>query len=118
MWLTWYEYLILNDACVLSFCTKQVDPRLLRAVAIEHPKDADLAAGIVIAEVIPFMSKKLPAAIPPQHNDHGAPLDVEGADAYYVHSFLCNCTLFALNLFTDIFLMTCLICSWKWGGRQ
>ncbi|KAL2991969.1 hypothetical protein AAZX31_10G024500 [Glycine max] len=55
----------------------QVDPRLLRAVAIEHPKDADLAAGIVLAEVIPFMSKKLPAAIPPQHNDHGAPLDVE-----------------------------------------
>lgn len=80
-------------------------------MAIEHPKDADLAAGIVLAEVIPFMSKKLPAAIPPQHNDHGAPLDVEGADAYYVHSFLCNCTLFALNLFTDIFLMTCLICS-------
>ncbi|KAG5051839.1 hypothetical protein JHK87_004037 [Glycine soja] len=54
-----------------------VDPRLLRAVAIEHPKDADLAAGIVIAEVIPFMSKKLPAAIPPQHNNYGASLNVE-----------------------------------------
>ncbi|KAH1261525.1 hypothetical protein GmHk_02G004370 [Glycine max] len=55
----------------------QVDPRLLRAVAIEHPKDADLAAGIVIAEVIPFMSKKLPAAIPPQHNNYVASLNVE-----------------------------------------
>ncbi|XP_047158333.1 uncharacterized protein LOC124828976 isoform X2 [Vigna umbellata] len=55
----------------------QVDARLLRAVAIEHPKDADLAAGIVLAEVIPVMSKKLPLATPPQDNAHWAPLNVE-----------------------------------------
>ncbi|KAL2323573.1 hypothetical protein Fmac_027952 [Flemingia macrophylla] len=54
----------------------QVDARLLRAVAIEHPKDADLAAGIVLADVIPFMSKKLPPATA-QDNNHGAPLNVE-----------------------------------------
>ncbi|XP_052731393.1 uncharacterized protein LOC108326530 isoform X10 [Vigna angularis] len=55
----------------------QVDARILRAVAIEHPKDADLAAGIVLAEVIPVMSKKLPLANPPQDNAHWAPLNVE-----------------------------------------
>ncbi|XP_027936584.1 uncharacterized protein LOC114191549 isoform X4 [Vigna unguiculata] len=59
----------------------QVDARLLRAVAIEHPKDADLAAGIVLAEVIPFVSKKLPLATPPSDNAHGAPLNVEGGVA-------------------------------------
>ncbi|WVY98041.1 hypothetical protein V8G54_030192, partial [Vigna mungo] len=53
-----------------------VDARLLRAVAIEHPKDADLAAGIVLAE-LPFVSKKLPLATPPQDNAHSAPLNVE-----------------------------------------
>ncbi|ESQ37967.1 hypothetical protein EUTSA_v10028568mg [Eutrema salsugineum] len=31
----------------------QIDARILRAVAIEHPKDADEAAAIVISEVIP-----------------------------------------------------------------
>jgi len=50
-------------------------------VAIEHPKDADLAAGIVLAEVIPFVSKKLPLATPPSDNAHGAPLNVEGGVA-------------------------------------
>ncbi|XP_068492668.1 uncharacterized protein [Phaseolus vulgaris] len=55
----------------------QVDGRLLRAVAIEHPKDADLAAGIVLSEVIPFMSKKLPHATLPQDNAHWATLNVE-----------------------------------------
>ncbi|CAJ1969219.1 unnamed protein product [Sphenostylis stenocarpa] len=55
----------------------QVDARLLRAVAIEHPKDADLAAGVVLAEVIPFISKKLTLATPPQDNGHGSPLSVE-----------------------------------------
>nr|KYP31157.1 hypothetical protein KK1_048797 [Cajanus cajan] len=54
----------------------QVDARLLRAVAIEHPKDADIAVGIVLAEVIPFISKKLPPATV-QDNNHGAPLNVE-----------------------------------------
>jgi len=80
-------------------------------VAIEHPKDADLAAGIVLAEVIPFMSKKLPPATPPQDNAHWAPLNVEGGVASFLHSFQCHSTLFALIWFTNISLMTCLKCS-------
>ncbi|XP_057424349.1 uncharacterized protein LOC130717952 [Lotus japonicus] len=46
----------------------QVDARLLRAVAIEHPKDADVAAEIVLTEVIPSMSVKSPPVNPPQDN--------------------------------------------------
>ncbi|KAI4301283.1 hypothetical protein L6164_034576 [Bauhinia variegata] len=56
----------------------QVDTRLLRAVAIEHPKDADMAAGIVLAEVIPLMSGKI---IPPATSSHdsgpGALMNIE-----------------------------------------
>jgi len=80
-------------------------------VAIEHPKDADLAAGIVLSEVIPFMSKKLPHATLPQDNAHWATLNVEGGVASFVHSFLYHCTLFALIRFTNISLPTCLKCS-------
>ncbi|XP_027364217.1 uncharacterized protein LOC113871349 isoform X2 [Abrus precatorius] len=54
----------------------QVDARLLRAVAIEHPKDADLAAGIVLSEVIPFMTKKSPPATPPHEQGHGSPVNI------------------------------------------
>ncbi|XP_019452666.1 PREDICTED: uncharacterized protein LOC109354533 isoform X2 [Lupinus angustifolius] len=43
----------------------QVDHRLLRAVAIENPKDADIAAGIVLTEIIPAMSQSLSPATPP-----------------------------------------------------
>lgn len=35
----------------------QVDSRLLRAVAIEHPKDADVAVEVVLVEVIPHLSE-------------------------------------------------------------
>ena len=35
----------------------QIDSRLLRAVAIEHPKDADIAVEVVIEEVIPNLSQ-------------------------------------------------------------
>ncbi|XP_013735423.2 myosin heavy chain, non-muscle isoform X3 [Brassica napus] len=31
----------------------QIDARILKAVAIEHPKDADLAAAVVISEIVP-----------------------------------------------------------------
>ncbi|CAL5207035.1 unnamed protein product [Lathyrus oleraceus] len=44
----------------------QVDSRLLRAVAIEHPKDADIAAEIVLTEIIPSISKKLLPVTPPE----------------------------------------------------
>lgn len=42
----------------------QVDSRLLRAVAIEHSKDADMAAEVVLTEIIPAISKKLLPASP------------------------------------------------------
>ncbi|CAI8602974.1 unnamed protein product [Vicia faba] len=44
----------------------QVDSRLLRAVAIEHPKDADIAAEIVLTEIIPSITKKLLPVTPPE----------------------------------------------------
>lgn len=46
---------------------KQVDSRVLRAVAIEHCKDPDAAVEVVLTEVIPFLterSKPLPASSP------------------------------------------------------
>lgn len=36
----------------------QVDSRLLRAVAIEHPKDADLAVEVVLVDIIPHLSEQ------------------------------------------------------------
>ncbi|KAE9589201.1 hypothetical protein Lalb_Chr21g0306531 [Lupinus albus] len=47
----------------------QVDPRLLRAVAIENPKDADIAAGIVLTEIIPAMPKSLSPVTPPHREE-------------------------------------------------
>ncbi|KAJ1405117.1 hypothetical protein SESBI_26059 [Sesbania bispinosa] len=55
----------------------QVDSRLLRAVAIEHPKDADTAAGIILTEIIPSMSKNLPPVTVPQERSPGVPINVE-----------------------------------------
>lgn len=42
---------------MVSFCA-QIDTRLLKAVAIEHSKDADAAATIVLTEILPYWSKK------------------------------------------------------------
>ncbi|KAL3725556.1 hypothetical protein ACJRO7_030565 [Eucalyptus globulus] len=36
----------------------QLDARLLKAVAIEHPKDADAAVEVVLSEVLPHMLQK------------------------------------------------------------
>lgn len=33
----------------------QIDARMLRAVAIEHPKDADEAAAVVLSEILPSL---------------------------------------------------------------
>lgn len=44
---------------ILSKATKcfhlQVDARMLRAVAIEHPKDPDEAASVVLSEILPSL---------------------------------------------------------------
>ncbi|XP_056862069.1 uncharacterized protein LOC108847984 isoform X3 [Raphanus sativus] len=48
----------------------QIDARILKAVAIEHPKDADLAAAIVISEIVPKFYPDLsdhPSSLP--HNN-------------------------------------------------
>lgn len=50
--------------------TMQIDARILKAVAIEHPKDADLAAAIVISEIVPKFYPDLsdhPSSLP--HNN-------------------------------------------------
>jgi len=39
------------------FLIGQVDSRILRAVAIEHCKDADTAVEVVLNEVIPCLTK-------------------------------------------------------------
>lgn len=43
----------------------QVDARILKAVAIEHSKDADVAAEVVLSEVIPSLSRHSAAPSPP-----------------------------------------------------
>ena len=56
----------------------QVVSRILRAVAIEHPKDADQAAEIVLTEIIPFIPKSNnPPATPPQDNGPGVPINLQ-----------------------------------------
>ncbi|KAJ6806393.1 uncharacterized protein M6B38_174280 [Iris pallida] len=40
----------------------QLDPRILKAVAIEHPKDADAAAEIILSEILPSSSAALEAS--------------------------------------------------------
>lgn len=55
-------------------------------MAIEHPKDVDLAAGIVLAEVIPFMSKRpTPPSIPPYDKGHGAVINIDGTFTYLLY---------------------------------
>lgn len=58
----------------------------MRAVAIEHPKDADVAAEIVLTEVIPSMSVKSPPVNPPQDNSPVV-MNMEGAFSCSVHAF-------------------------------
>lgn len=61
-------------------------------MAIEHPKDADLAAGIVLTEIIPLTSKSLSPATPPQDKAPSEPINVEGTFSYYLHPFLYHFT--------------------------
>ncbi|CAK8574021.1 unnamed protein product [Lathyrus sativus] len=63
----------------LLFCLEQVDSRLLRAVAIEHPKDADIAAEIVLTEIIPSISKKLLPAAPSEDMSPRVVVNLEAA---------------------------------------
>ncbi|KAF7818298.1 DUF21 domain-containing protein [Senna tora] len=77
----WSEYFPIMGFNSVYRCLQdifpQVDARILRAVAIEHPKDVDLAAGIVITEVIPFMSKRSMPSIPAHDKSPGAVINVE-----------------------------------------
>lgn len=81
-------------------------------MAIEHPKDADVAAEIILTEVIPSISKKLLKVTPQQDMSPRVLIDL-GVFTYYVHvhAFPYHTTLLALKLFTDIFLMTFWIVS-------
>ncbi|KAM3382432.1 hypothetical protein P3S68_008006 [Capsicum galapagoense] len=69
----------------------EVDSRILRAVAIEHCKDADTAVEVVLSEVIPCLTK-LPSTFP-EHSgvtvkSSEAAVDANGAqiDAVLLHN--------------------------------
>ncbi|KAM7521566.1 hypothetical protein LguiA_011468 [Lonicera macranthoides] len=53
---------------VLQEIFPQVDSRLLRAVAIEHSKDADSAVEVVLVEIIPYLSQKSSPNSSPNEN--------------------------------------------------
>ncbi|WOG94819.1 hypothetical protein DCAR_0314116 [Daucus carota subsp. sativus] len=54
---------------VLQEVFPQVDSRILRAVAIENSKDADVAVGVVLSEIVPSLSVKSgKIATSPNHN--------------------------------------------------
>ncbi|CAL5425282.1 unnamed protein product [Camellia sinensis] len=61
---------------VLQEVFPQVDTRMLRAVAIEHSKDADAAVEAVVVEVIPYLSKGAASA-------SGSSNEVAVEDAYH-----------------------------------
>ncbi|KAJ7972825.1 Ubiquitin system component Cue [Quillaja saponaria] len=49
----------------------QVDARLLKAVAFEHHKDADVAVDVILTEVIPLMSRRSTSALTHQDQRTG-----------------------------------------------
>ncbi|KAL0826461.1 PREDICTED: myosin heavy chain, non-muscle-like isoform X2 [Brassica oleracea var. oleracea] len=53
----------------------QIDSRILKAVAIEHPKDADEAAAVVISDITPKFDPYLPdiSLHPPGNKDSAMP---------------------------------------------
>lgn len=56
-----YFNLYLSRKILFLFYSAQVDTRILKAVAIEHSKDADAAAECILSEVLPFMTRQFPA---------------------------------------------------------
>jgi len=50
---------LLKPHYIQYYVPLQIDARILRAVAIEHPKDADEAAAVVLSEIIPSFSSNL-----------------------------------------------------------
>ncbi|KAL3531366.1 hypothetical protein ACH5RR_010688 [Cinchona calisaya] len=62
---------------VLMEIFPEVDSRALRAVAIEHHKDADYAVEVVLTEVIPFLTEK--SVHNSSSNDNGAILQLSKA---------------------------------------
>lgn len=63
----------------LQLVFPEVDTRILKAVAIEHSKDADAAAECILSEVLPFMTRQFPAPSSSHENPYsGDPY--EGAE--------------------------------------
>lgn len=64
----------------------QVDSRILRAVAIEHSKDADVAVEVVIDEVLPHLREQ-PTAVSSSNNCMSSPgLFEDGGKTGQLHS--------------------------------
>lgn len=56
------------DFCGYFIFWQQIDARALRAVAIEHSKDADAAVEAVLLEIIPFFSERSRPSTPSTGN--------------------------------------------------
>lgn len=79
MWMWWY--------ILFFFFLVEIDARILRTVAREHPTDADEAAAVVISEVVPLF--------PQEWEDHVRKRILH-------HLPLCKGTLLSLTLLTII----------------
>ncbi|KAK3193861.1 hypothetical protein Dsin_025171 [Dipteronia sinensis] len=63
----------------------QIDSRLLKAVAIEHSKDADAAANVVLTEILPFWSDRpVTSASLPEDQSSSASLPVDQSSSSLV----------------------------------
>ncbi|KAJ7977438.1 Ubiquitin system component Cue [Quillaja saponaria] len=56
----------------------QVDARLLRAVAIEHYRNVDVAVDVILSEIIPLMSNVSTSHSTPQHKSPGVRSEEKG----------------------------------------
>lgn len=74
-----YFNLYLLRKLLFLFYSAQVDTRILKAVAIEHSKDADAAAECILSEVLPFMTRQFSAHSSSHENPYsGDPLNEGG----------------------------------------
>lgn len=58
----------------------QIDTRILKAVAIEHPKDANEAAAVVVSEIVPMFYPNL--ADNPTQPGNKTPVNVSNKGTY------------------------------------
>ena len=68
----------------------EIDERILRTVAREHPTDADEAAAVVISEVVPLFPQEWEVHVPKRKLHHlplckGTLLALNSLDYYYIH---------------------------------